>query len=169
MIERCTTRKSRRKGGAPDAQQGEHGMALMIAVLMLLLLSGIAVSAIDHSGSDLDNAGHARSTAATFYAADAGLQVAIAQLINQDGDTSPIDIDLAGGRNVRSGPRDAGSAQDLNDLGAGPPPDGSCIELRPQCFRTQMYRSVVTGSGPDSAVELEAQLSIVRPGSGNQY
>jgi hypothetical protein len=141
----------------------------MIAVLMLLLLSGIAVSAIDHSGSDLSSAGHLRSRAATFYAADAGLQVAIAQLMNQAGDTAPIDIDLAGGRNVRSGPKSAGTAEDLNDLGAGPPPDGSCIELRPQCFRTQMYRSVVTGTGPSSVVELEAQLSIVRPGSGSQY
>ena len=145
----------------------EHGVALLIAVLLLLLVSGIGIAAIEHAGQDSAAAGSRRRTATTFYAADAAIQYATNQFAQQPAVLDPFQLTLADGTTIRSGPRSASSAQPLTALGTGPPPDGACINLGGSCFRSDLYRATVSALGPASgAAELEGQYSVVQSGTG---
>ena len=48
---------------ARPRRSGEAGMALLIAVMMLLMVSAIGLAAIQRAGSQNSIAGHARRTA----------------------------------------------------------------------------------------------------------
>lgn len=152
----------------PRCERGQEGVALILAISLLLMVSAIAVSTIAHSGAELRGTADARSRVSTFYAAEGGLALARARLVNDSGNIDAFQVTLDGNQSVRSGPRQG--SQPLTDLGEGPPPDLSCIELRPQCFRSQGYRSIVTATGPSNAsIELESHLRVVRAGSGSSY
>src|SRR5262249_20266639 len=50
----------------------ESGMALLIAVIVLLLMSALALSALQHAGDESQGSGSARRKDATLYAAESG-------------------------------------------------------------------------------------------------
>jgi hypothetical protein len=145
----------------------EAGVALILAVLLLLMISGIGIAAITHSGDDASLAGSTRRSTVTFYGADAGIQYAINQVRQSPPATDPFSFALADGTTLRSGDRSAGSAQSIPSLGSGPPPDGACINIGASCYRRDLYRATVSAFGAAaSAAELEAQLAVVRIGTG---
>lgn len=65
----------------------EKGVALIIALLMLLVLTLIGISSISTTTFETSISGNERVRADAFYAAEAGIQVAINQL---PFDTNPI-------------------------------------------------------------------------------
>src|SRR5260370_2558940 len=67
-------------------KQSEAGVALFIAIFVLLLISVIAISLIVASGSESSLAGNYRSSASSFFAGTAGLEEPRARLLpgNQD-------------------------------------------------------------------------------------
>lgn len=58
----------------------ESGMALLIAVIVLLLMSALGLAALQHSGEEASGSGRARRKDATLYAAESGLAMIKAQV-----------------------------------------------------------------------------------------
>lgn len=54
----------------------ESGMALLIAVILLLLMSALGLAALQHSGDESSGSGRSRRKDATLYAAEAGQALA---------------------------------------------------------------------------------------------
>jgi len=72
----------------------ESGMALLIAVIVLLLMSALALSSLEHAGSEAMGSGSARRKDATLYAAESGQAIMRKRLedfsISQSVSTKPI-------------------------------------------------------------------------------
>jgi hypothetical protein len=147
-------------------QREEEGVALLIAVLLLLLLSGIGIAAIDHSGADVALAGSSSRTARILYMAEAGLHTAASQLSSAPANLSPFTLSFDGGVvTVRSGPRSASAAQPIEQAGTGPPPEGYGVGVGGG-FRSQLYRVNVTAGGQEgSSTELEATFGHFESGA----
>jgi len=58
----------------------ERGMALLIAVVLLLLMSALGVAALQHSGDESAGGGRSRRKDSTLYAAEAGQQMVQSRL-----------------------------------------------------------------------------------------
>jgi hypothetical protein len=149
----------RRSAPDPASPQAEAGIAMLIAVLLLLLISAIGLAAIDHSGTEAARVGIARTRARSLYAADAGVQAAINQLRQGTPVLTGFEYPLSGAI-VRSGPRTASAPQPIEPSGTGAPPEGYAIEVGGSGFVNQLYRIRTTGRSDGGAVrELEAKVS----------
>ncbi|MFY9585484.1 MAG: pilus assembly PilX N-terminal domain-containing protein [Candidatus Acidiferrales bacterium] len=78
-----TPRHSRRK-------QSESGIALLIAIFALMLISAVAISLIVASGSESSLAGNYRSSTSAYYAAFAGLEEGRGRLVPSN--PNPINL-----------------------------------------------------------------------------
>jgi hypothetical protein len=143
----------------------EQGVAMVLAVLLLLLVTGVGIAAINHAGSETAMTGSARRTLSTFFAADAGIHVAINQLARPTPDLNPFTLNL-GQTTIRSGTRADAVAQPIVAAGSGPPPDGYGIN-QGSGFRSRMYRANVTALYPNAgASELDAKFGRLEVGNG---
>jgi hypothetical protein len=145
--------------------QDESGIALLISILLLLMMSAIAISAVENSGEESAMGGRMRRTVKTLHAADGGMQIGLGRMSNDiyDGFSGTT----GDGTSYQSGDRTQTSAQPAIRLGYGPPPDGNCIGVGATCFRSDLARQTVSSFAPDGAVaEIEAQVAILRPGTG---
>ena len=61
----------------------ESGMALLIAVILLLLMSALGLAALQHSGDESAGSGRSRRKDATLYAAEAGQAMAQGRMFAQ--------------------------------------------------------------------------------------
>ena len=107
-----------------ESVRREDGIALLIAVLLLMLVSAIGIAAIEHSGGELASGGRARSSTVAFYGADAGLNLAVNQIAQEPPDLTPVNVTLTDGTLVRSGTRTDTVPQPLLKGGTGLPPEG---------------------------------------------
>lgn len=157
------------RSNAPMPRRDEAGMALLVAILLLLLVSAIGVAAIDRSGSESTQAGRGRRNAITFYAADAGIQYGRSQVMESPPRLDAFEITLLDGTEFRSGPRSAGAAADLPVPDTGPPPDGFAINVGSGTgFVDETHRFSVTGVARDGAEqELETKVAQVKGGFGS--
>jgi len=69
---------------------GERGVALLIAIFALLLVSVVAIALIVSSGTDSALAGNYRSSANAYYAALAGIEEARGRLLPYSGNFIPL-------------------------------------------------------------------------------
>jgi hypothetical protein len=143
----------------------ESGMALLVTLLLLLLMSAIAVAAIEHSGEESALGGRSRRSLRTLHAADGGMQVGMSRVVNaQFGGFSGT---LQDGTTYRSGDRTASAPQPVQQLGSGPPPEGNCIGVGASCYRSDLVRQTVSAFAPDGATaEVSAQFAVVQAGTG---
>jgi hypothetical protein len=151
------------------ARAGEAGMALLIAVLILMMVGALGVAAIDHAGGQSSSAGHARRTTTTFYAADAGIHYGRARVLEKPPVLAPFEATLDDGQTTfRSGTRADTTPQEVAPPDAGPPPEGFSINVGGTGgFFSQNTTLNVTASGPGNAtVELESRLSQTVSGYG---
>ena len=136
----------------------EQGMAMIVSVLVLLVLTAIGIAAIEHSGSEYMAGGRARHISRVFHGADAGLQVIAAKLAAAVPDTTPTTVTLSDGTTAQSGDRNAVAPQPLGLVGYGPPPDGYGLNVG-SGFSTELYRAITTANSTGGGmVELESQL-----------
>jgi hypothetical protein len=147
-------------------RKGESGIALLVAVLILLLVSAIGIAAIEHSGRELGGAGRARTTIATFHAADGGVEIATNQLARTPLSTTPFSFSVNSDYTVRSGTRSDGTPQEIIPAGTGQPPEGYAITVGGAGYASSLYRTAVTSTGVGAAVELEVKLSRFEAGVG---
>src|SRR5262250_3075071 len=72
---------ARRGGRRPS--QNERGVALLTALVLLLMLTGLSLAMVISVRSDLLINGYYRDFRGSFYAADSGLNVARQDMVNQ--------------------------------------------------------------------------------------
>ncbi len=149
-------------------RRDQAGMALLIAILMLLMISAIGVAAIDHSGDESEIAGHERRTMTTFYAADAGIQYGRTRFFANPPNLDEFELTLADGTTFRSGTKDDGAATALDAPDLGAPPDGFSINVGGAggFVSSNLTLNVTADGGASSTVELETRLSQTVSGYG---
>ena len=138
---------------------GESGIAMILAILLLLLLSGIGIAVVDHSGEESAVAGRSRRSSFTFYAADSGIQLSIARVSQFPPQLNAFTATFADGTTMQTGDRSSGAPQPIERTNVGAPPDGFSIKYG-SGYVTETYRATVSAFGPDgSSAELEAKYS----------
>ncbi len=130
----------------------EKGVALIIALLMLLVLTLIGISSISTTTFETSISGNERVRADAFYAAEAGNQVAINQIPDN---TDPIiKTKLKEDSYYWSGgPNDEGSPKSLKNLGLNPKAgfDSS--------WAFERFQLNTTGKFSGTTKEIEVQVS----------
>ena len=139
--------------------RGEHGVAMILAILLLLLLSGIGVAVIDHSGDESAVTGSTRRSSFTFYAADSGIQLSIARVSQFPPQLNPFSATFADGTTMQSGGRSSPAPEPIERTNIGAPPDGYSI-VSGSGYVTETYRATISAFGPGgSSAELESKYS----------
>jgi hypothetical protein len=161
----------------------ERGMALLIAVVLLLLMSALGISALQHAQDEASNSGRSRRKDATLYAAEAGLSMVQTRLLANWGAATPtaftIDepalvTDAFGNAiEVRSGTpaTDIPEAVDVGGSGSSEPPDGFMVNLGnqgAQSFRP-VRADIVAEDATEGMVHLQAQYRIHEGSGGGSY
>ena len=134
-----------------DILRSERGFALIIALLVLLVLTLIGISAINTTIFETSISGNERVGTDAFYAAEAGIQIGL----NQLPDRTPIPVTAIGkDSSCWSGsPQDKSSPQSLQSLGLYPCPPGTDTSL--ECKRFQID---TTGASFKATKEIKVQV-----------
>ena len=53
---------------------------MLMAILLLILVTGIGIAGIQHAGSEASGTARGRRAAMTFYAADSGIQMVMSKI-----------------------------------------------------------------------------------------
>ena len=159
----------------PASRKNERGVALLISVFVLMLVGAIGVAALNNSENEAMAGGRTRGASRALYAADAGIQLALARLSESPPNLAPIDIDYGRGGFVQSRTRSQTAAQPLGFAGSGAGADGSSAPPEGYAlpsgsggaFSTDVYQINITASADGTAVaEVEARLGVAGPGGG---
>jgi Na+-transporting methylmalonyl-CoA/oxaloacetate decarboxylase gamma subunit len=139
----------------------EKGVALIIALLMLLILTLIGISAISTTTFENSISGNERVGTDAFYASEAGIQIGL----NQLPDTKPIPVTTVGtDSSCWSGsPQNKNDPQSLKSFGLYPKPG---FDVSWSFKRVQVN---TTGMSFKAMKELEVQARFGPFGAGTQY
>ena len=152
----------RRVGAESPSGRRERGFALITAVVVLVLVSGVVVNLINYSGDESQAGGRSRASLKNLYAADSGIQLSF-QRIQLPRDLTAFSYTMTDGTLVESRSRSDGSAQPIQHKGAGAPPDGYSINIG-SGFVNELFLVNVTATAVNSGVsELEAKLGSLQP------
>ena len=125
-----------------ESARDERGMALLIAVIVLLLMSALGLSALQHAGDEASGSGRSRRKDATLYAAESGLKLAQVKLAKSDpsnavsvddmalitdGNGNPIAVRSGAPQNGTLPPAAVGIACDPNNPGEHP--EGNLLNI----------------------------------------
>jgi len=143
--------------------RNEKGFALIIALLILLVLTLIGISAINTTTFETSISGNERVGTDAFYAAEAGIQIGL----NQLPDTKAIPVTAIGkDSSCWSGSSlDKGSPKSLKSLGLYPPPIGT----DPSAWEFKRFQVDATGSSFKATKEIEVQVRFGPFPVGTQY
>ncbi len=160
----------------------EDGIAVLIAVILVLMISALAITTLQHSSQEAQSSGRARHQLRHLHAADGLLEVAVWQLIADEPFINQAAIDYTEfiqdphsevWTSVRTGTLDAPAGQDIQKNGGGQPRDGYSLDGPIRYFS---YTVNVTASDENNAtggrLGLQAQYSVLDKtgaGPGGQY
>ena len=155
-----------------DILRNKNGVALVIALIMLLILTFIGISAISTTTFETNITGNERVGTDAFYASEAIFQVGLRQLDDPVSTikTKAIDFREQTGRRIgensygwSGGPKDKDSPKDLLSFGLYPKAgyDSSWAFNR--------YQINATGESFRAMKEVEAQVSYGPFPAGTQY
>jgi Tfp pilus assembly protein PilX len=148
---------------APRARNNkrEGGAALLITAIILVVVGALAFTSIRQSEQESTGSARSRASTRTFYAADAGVQLAEARLAQDPPDLSAIDIVLANGEVVQSRTRSDAVAQTLDEVGLGEAIEGEALNAGAgSATITRVYRVTVTATSANgSTSEVEAKIN----------
>jgi len=139
----------------------EKGVALIIALMMLLILTLIGISAISTTTFETSISGNERVGTDAFYASEAGIQIGL----NQLPDTKPIPVTPIGADSScwSGSPLDKNSPLNLRSFGLYPKA-GFDVSWSFKRFQVN-----TTGMSFKGTKELEVQTRLGPFGSGTQY
>ncbi len=141
--------------------RSEKGVALVIALIVLLILTFIGISAISTTTLETSISGNERAGASAFYASEAILEVAL----NQLPETQPIALRSIGddSRGWSGGPTDKDSPRNVFPFGLYPKAgyDSSWAFNR--------YQINATGESLGATKEVEVQVTYGPFPAGTQY
>ena len=161
----------------------ERGAALLISVVLLLLMSALGITALQHAQDEASASGRSRRKDATLYAGEAGLAMVQSNLLSSyNGATMPsFTIDepalVSDGYGnpiaVRSGRPENAVPESIGGIGSGvaEAPDGYLINLgnqSAQAFSAVRADIVATDTG-NGTVHLQAQYRLHEGGGGGSY
>lgn len=161
----------------------ESGMALLIAVVLLLLMSALGLTALQHAQDEASSSGRARRKDATLYAAEAGLSIVQSRLLDNWGVAQPAPFavdeptlvqDAFGNPiAVRSGRPEYAAPQPIATTGGGSaaPPDGFMVNLGNQGAQsfTPVRADIVATDSGNGMVHLQAQYRVHEGSGGGSY
>lgn len=161
----------------------EQGAALLVAVVLLLLMSALGITALQHAQDEASASGRARRKDATLYAGEAGLAMVQSSLLaNYNGSSMPaFTIDEPALVNdgyghpiaVRSGRPENAAAESIGGAtsGAAEAPDGYMINLGNQSAQsfTAVRADIVATDAGNGTVHLQAQYRLHEGGGGGHY
>ncbi len=137
----------------------EHGSALLVTSIVLVLVSMLALAAMTQSERESTGSARSRSSTRAFYAADAGVELALSRLKQSPPDLSAFDVDLADGANVQSRSRAEATPHSLDQVGTGETPEGYAVNVGSGAgYSNRVYLVNVTSSAGGSTIEVEAKL-----------
>ena len=143
-----------------DPLKNEKGVALVIALIMLIILTFIGISAISSSVFEAKISGNERWGSAAFYAASAGVEVGISRLpdISVYG---PIPV--GSDETCRSGNLTSTSPQPQKNLG---------LSFKPgfdPTFQFKRYQVNAVGESFGARKEIEVQVLLGPYAGGTSY
>ena len=139
--------------------EDQKGVALVVALIMLLVLTLIGMSSISSTFYESKISGNDRFGAAAFYASKGGVDIGI----NRLPDISAYSGNIGSDETYRSGKMTPGSPQPLIYLGgAGRPGYDITWEFR-------RYQVNATGQSFGAMKEVEVQVSMGPYSAGTQY
>ena len=148
-----------------NPRKREEGVALITAVLILIMVATVAVSALKSSEEELRAGGRSRSTMNSFYAAEAGIDYA-KNRIRAPRDLTAFNFTLSDGTTVQSRKREQGTPQDISDEGLGNPPAGYSINIG-SGFQNELFSLNVTASRPNTPTsEIEVKVGLLTTNAG---
>jgi len=143
----------------------ESGIAMLTTTILMLLITIIAMTSIDHSGSEMLAGARSRGATMALHAADGGMQLAFSRVTQSPANTTPIDINI-GNFSVQSRTRADAAAEDLRSLGPGPPPEGYGVN-EGSGYMSELFQVNITSVGPNSATsEIQAKLNTFTASTG---
>jgi hypothetical protein len=150
-----------------NSMKRQEGAALIIAVVALLMVAAIGMSALQHTQEESTAGARSRNAAHTLQAADAGIQFAIARLAQTPPKLDAFSIGIDG-VTVDSRTRGDGTPQNLDQADMGEPPEGYAINVgSDSSFAGRVFEVNITATAPTGAVaELEARFSRMESGGG---
>ena len=143
----------------------QSGFALVTAMVILVLVSGVVVNLIDYSSQEAQASGRSRSALKNMYAADSGIQLSL-QLIQLPRDLSAFSYNLVDGTLVESRSRADATPQPIASAGIGAPPDGYSINVGGGYINELFLLNVTAEASNNGVAELEAKLGSLQPNSG---
>lgn len=172
-----------RSSGAERGLRDERGAALLIAVVLLLLMSALGITALQHAQDEAAASGRSRRKDATLYAAEAGLAKAQSSLFagydSPTGFASPFTIDDPALVNdgfgnpiaVRSGQPGSALAESIDATSAptGEPPDGYQINGGGGYQFKAVRADIVATDAGNGTVHLQAQYRLYGGSGGGMY
>ena len=148
----------------------EDGMALLIAVILLLLISAIGLSALQSASGEAQSGSRSLRKLSTFFAADAAATMLTRQLnstVNQYPDTTALnDANFIQDQHgyftaVRTGTADNAVPQSIRLVGHARQEGGALNVNSANTFTFGIYRADVVATDPTGGrVELQAQYSV---------
>ena len=164
-MQRALIQKTRsRRGRCERRDRREGGIAMITVVLIIFLLMASALSSVDFTEQEARASGQSRATMRSLYAADAGVQLAISRVQQQDFSAFSFNLSdgpTANGTLVESRRRDQVGPQPLTDGAAGGVPDGMEFGVG-KGYQLMVYPINVTAVGQnDLTSELEAKVGIL--------
>ncbi len=154
----------------------ESGIALLIAVVLMLMVSAVALSALDRARQENLGSTAGRRKVATLIAADAGLRLVENQLLTGTGptpDTAPIEdlgfVDAGNGLSTtfRTGEINSSAALPILKVGGTVREGGQLNVGGAGTYSYGVYRAGVVAADPGGAsVQLNAQWTVLEEGAG---
>ena len=139
--------------------KNQRGVALILALIMLIVLTLIGLNSIGTSIFETKISGNERFSSSAFYAAEGGLEVGINQIPDLTAYSGNIGPDVT----YRSGSITDSSAQPSKNLG---------LALRPgyeSTWEFKRYQVRATGSSFGAQKEVEAQILLGPYEAGTSY
>ncbi len=141
------------------------GFALVTAVVILVLVSGVVVNLINYASQELQAGGRQRATIKNLHAADSGVQLSL-QRIALPRDLTAFTYVLTDGTLVQSRSRGDAGPMPIESVGIGAPPEGYSINVG-SGFVNELFLLNVTAQAVNrGVVELETKLGSLQPNSG---
>ena len=151
----------------------ERGVALLIAVIMLLLISAIGIAALQHAREESTGGGRSRHHTRNLHAADGVLSLVVQQLAAENPQNRQLPVDFANfiqdptsgvWTRGRTGTPDNPAAQPIRHCGNATR-SGDALGQFPR----NIYCVNVLASDTGGRVGLQAQYAVLDPSGGGNY
>jgi len=139
--------------------RGQEGIALILALLMLLILTIIGISSINSSVFETKISGNERMGNAAFYGSEAGVIMGVDRLPNVTAYSGNVDSDVK----YRSGQMAPSAPQPQKKIGIMRRPGYETV------WKFDRFQVNATGESFGAMKEVEVQVSVGPYGAGTQY